>query len=152
MVACINLIYDQRDALSGNWITSITEDYKGDIWVGTWKDQFGGGGITVFSGEKSRIYNSTNGLEALNVHSQFEDKEKNMLIADHYKGLSIFKGDHFITYSAEKVLPENNVWAITQDNKGRYWFGTNAGLSVYDPNSKEKNQVQILLLEMKSGF
>jgi ligand-binding sensor domain-containing protein/serine phosphatase RsbU (regulator of sigma subunit) len=137
-------IYDQRDVLSGNWITSITEDYKGDIWVGTWKDQFGGGGITVFSGEKSRVYNSMNGLEALNIHSQFEDKEKNMLIADHYKGLTIFKGDQFITYSAaDNFLPENNVWAITQDKKGRFWFGTNAGLSVYNPDVTGKNMVQI---------
>jgi ligand-binding sensor domain-containing protein/serine phosphatase RsbU (regulator of sigma subunit) len=137
------IIYDQRDVLSGNWITSITEDYKGDIWVGTWKDQYGGGGITVFSGDKTRVYNDLNGLLALNVHCQFEDKEKNMLIADHYTGLSIYKGDHFITYSADKVLPENNVWAITEDNQGRYWFGTNAGLSVFNPAITGKNMVQI---------
>jgi ligand-binding sensor domain-containing protein/serine phosphatase RsbU (regulator of sigma subunit) len=136
-------IYDQRDILSGNWITSITEDYKGDIWVGTWKDQYGGGGVTVFSGETPRVYNSVNGLEALNIHCLFEDKEKNMLIADHYKGLSIFKGDHFITYSADKFLPENNVWAITEDRQGRYWFGTNAGLSVFNPDVKDKKMVQI---------
>ena len=136
-------IYDQRDVLSGNWITSITEDYKGDIWIGTWKDQYGGGGITVFSGDKTKVYNNLNGLEGLNIHCQFEDKEKNMLIADHYKGLSIFKGDHFITYSSDEILPENNVWAITEDKQGRYWFGTNAGLSVYNPDAVGKNMVQI---------
>ena len=136
-------IYDQRDVLSGNWITSITEDYKGDIWVGTWKDQFGGGGVTVFSGDKATKYNNLNGLEALNVHSMFEDKEKNMLIADHYNGLSIFKGSHFITYSGTDFLPENNVWAITQDKLGRYWFGTNAGLSRYDPSASGSKKIEI---------
>ena len=136
-------VYDQRDILSGNWITSITEDYKGDIWVGTWKDQYGGGGITVFTGDEIRVYNDLNGLQALNVHTQFEDKEKNMLIADHYNGLSIFKGDQFITYSTDKILPENNVWAITEDSQDRYWFGTNVGLSVYNPKVAGKNMLQI---------
>jgi ligand-binding sensor domain-containing protein/serine phosphatase RsbU (regulator of sigma subunit) len=130
-------IYDIRDGLAKNMISFIAEDYRGDIWAGTW-----GGGITVFDGEKIRVYNKSNGCNALNIHYILEDKEKNMLIADQYEGLNIFKGDHFLSYSSENFIPENNVWAISQDETGKYWFGTNAGISVYDPNADDRNRVK----------
>ena len=132
-------IYDSvRDGLALNDVTYITEDYKGNIWAGTW-----GGGITVISGEKMRIFNKSNGLEATSIHCILEDKEKNIIIADHYTGISVFKGDHFTTYSDEKMLPDKSVFAVEEDDMGRYWFGTNAGISVYNPEAQGKNRVQI---------
>ncbi|HCI56191.1 MAG TPA: hypothetical protein DFI01_09770, partial [Bacteroidales bacterium] len=78
-------IYDILNGLSRMFITCFTEDYRGNVWVGTW-----GGGITVFRDNDIIVYNKKNGLDALNIHALFEDKEKNMLIADHYDGLSIY--------------------------------------------------------------
>ena len=132
-------VFDIRDGLAKMMISYITEDYKGNIWVGTW-----GGGITVFSDNKMKVYNKSNGCNSLYVHFILEDKEKNLLIADQYEGLSIFKGDHFITYSSEAFLPESNVWAISQDETGKYWFGTNGGLSVFDPVSTDPKKVKFL--------
>ncbi|HRR15860.1 MAG TPA: two-component regulator propeller domain-containing protein [Bacteroidales bacterium] len=131
-------IFDILNGLSRMFISCFAEDYRGNIWVGTW-----GGGITVFTGDKTTIYNKGNGLNALNIHSIFEDREKNILIADHYEGLSIYKGDHFITYNTPDILPDNNVWAISCDETGRYWFGTNNGISVFDPLKKGKDKIQI---------
>ena len=131
--------YDsKRDGLAMNFVTFITEDYRGNIWVGTW-----GGGITVISGEKIRNFNKSNGLEATSIHCIVEDKEKNMIIADHLTGISIFKGDHFITYSDERILPDKSVFAVEEDQSGRYWFGTDAGISVYDPARSGKDQINI---------
>jgi ligand-binding sensor domain-containing protein/serine phosphatase RsbU (regulator of sigma subunit) len=130
-------IFDIRDGLSKNYVSFITEDYKGNIWVGTW-----GGGITVFTDNKMKVFNKSNGCNSLNIHYILEDKEKNLLIADQFEGLSIFKGDHFITFSSEDFLPESNVWAISQDESGKYWFGTNGGISVYDPGSKDLKKVK----------
>jgi ligand-binding sensor domain-containing protein/serine phosphatase RsbU (regulator of sigma subunit) len=131
-------IYDYRDGLSKNHISFITEDYKGNTWVGTF-----GGGITVFRGEEMTVYNNLNGLDAMTVHCITEDKEKNMIIADHFTGISIFKGDQFITFSDEAILPDKRVFAVEQDETGRYWFGTNAGISVYSPGVKGPKQVQV---------
>jgi ligand-binding sensor domain-containing protein/serine phosphatase RsbU (regulator of sigma subunit) len=130
-------IYDYRDGLSKNMISYITEDYKGDIWAGTW-----GGGITVFSGDKLKIFDRSNGLDALSIHCIKQDKEGNMIIADQDTGISVYKGDHFITYSDISILPDKTVFAICEDEKGRYWFGTNQGLSVYDPMAQGDKQVQ----------
>ncbi len=138
-------VYDYRDGLAKNLVTFITEDYRGNIWVGTW-----GGGITVFSGEKMRIYNKSNGLEATSIHWILEDHEKNMIIADQYNGISIFKGDHFTSFEDPEMLPDKSVFAVNQDMSGRYWFGTNAGISVYDPRAQENKQVQIFNNEKNS--
>jgi ligand-binding sensor domain-containing protein/serine phosphatase RsbU (regulator of sigma subunit) len=135
-------IFDVRDGLSKNMISYITEDYKGNVWVGTF-----GGGITVFSGEKLTVYDKSNGLDATSIHCLIEDNEKNMIIADHFTGISIFKGDHFITWSDDKFLPDKSdksVFAVDEDELGRYWFGTNTGITVYDPQAKADKQIQFL--------
>ena len=126
-----------RDGLSKNWISYITEDYMGNVWVGTF-----GGGITVFSGDRMTVYNNQNGLDAMYIHCIVQDHEKNMIIADHYSGISIFKGNHFITWSESKFLPDKSVFSIEEDEHGRYWFGTNGGVSLYDPAAQGKNQVR----------
>lgn len=132
------VVYDHRDGLAKNHISFITENYKGDIWVGTY-----GGGITVFSGDKMTVFNESNGLEAITVHWITEDREKNMIIADHFTGISIFKGDHFVTFSGKDILPDDGVYAVEKDESGKYWFGTNAGISVYDPDAGKGKQVTI---------
>ncbi len=130
-------IFDIRDGLSKNWISYITEDYLGRVWVGTF-----GGGITVFKGNQLKVYDKSNGLEATSIHYMIEDKEKNIIIADHFSGISIYKGNHFVTWSDEKFLPDKRVFAIEEDELGRYWFGTNAGISVYTPDLKDYKALQ----------
>ena len=52
-----------------------------------------------------------------------------MLIRDN--GLTIFKGDAFVTINEKEILPDPNVNAIFKDKTGALWFGTNAGISQY---------------------
>jgi ligand-binding sensor domain-containing protein/serine phosphatase RsbU (regulator of sigma subunit) len=123
-------VYDVRDGLAKNFVSYITEDYRGNVWIGTW-----GGGITLFFDEKLRTYNKSNGLEALTIHYMTEDSEKNMIIADHFTGISIYKGDHFTTITDAQIIQDKQVFAVEEDNQGKFWLGTNAGISVYDPST-----------------
>jgi ligand-binding sensor domain-containing protein/serine phosphatase RsbU (regulator of sigma subunit) len=136
-------IYDTRNGLWGNFVTYITEDYRGNIWASSMEDWESKGGITVFSPEGIIIYNSSNGLNALHILSMLEDKEKNILIADRDAGLFIYKGDHLTSYTAPEFLPSNDVSTIAQDQTGRYWFGTRAGLSVIDPRQKGAGKIRL---------
>jgi ligand-binding sensor domain-containing protein/serine phosphatase RsbU (regulator of sigma subunit) len=131
-------VYDVRDGLAKNFVSYITEDYRGNIWVGTW-----GGGITLFYDEKLRTFNKSNGLDALSVHCMVEDSEKNMIIADHYTGVSIYKGDHFTSVTDPQIIQDKQVFAVEEDNQGRFWLGTNAGVSVYDPSVLNDNPVKV---------
>lgn len=126
------LVFDRRDGLSSNWITTINEDHLGNIWVGTW-----GGGITVIPPEgKLKVYNNGNGLPDLVIRKIVEDKEGNMLIGTEENGITIFKGENFLSYFEEDGLMDSQVWAILQDNQGRFWFGTNKGISILDPSNQ----------------
>lgn len=131
--------YDKRDGLAHQWTSFITEDYRGNIWAGSW-----GGGITVFSGDRMMVYNKSNGLDATSIHCIYEDKEKNMIIADHSTGISVYKGDHFVTYSDDKLLPDKSVYAVGEDKSGNYWFGTNGGISVFNPSEISEKKVRFL--------
>jgi ligand-binding sensor domain-containing protein/serine phosphatase RsbU (regulator of sigma subunit) len=122
-----------KAGISSNWVTCLTEDSKGRMWVGTWE-----GGIAVFEGNNMRKFTIENGLKASRIYDIIEDVEGNILIADQINGLTIFKGDAFVTVNEKEILPDPNVNAIYQDKSGEIWFGTNAGISRYIPGSDKK--------------
>jgi ligand-binding sensor domain-containing protein/serine phosphatase RsbU (regulator of sigma subunit) len=122
-----------KAGISSNWVSCIREDHLGRIWIGTF-----GGGIALIEGEKIRKFDNENGLKALKIYDIIEDIEGNILIADQNNGLTIFKGDAFMTINEKEILPDPNVNAIYQDKTGALWFGTNAGISRYLPGSGKK--------------
>jgi len=125
-----------RMGVASNAVSCITEDSQGRIWIGTW-----GGGIAVFDGENFRKFNTENGLKALKIYKIIEDVEGNILISDQSNGLTIFKGDAFETINEKAILPDPNVNAIYKDKTGSMWFGTNAGISHYNPGSDKKTVI-----------
>jgi len=135
--------YDTRNGLWGNFVTYITEDYRGNIWVASMEDWESRGGITVFRPEGTLVFNASNGLMAQHVLCMIEDREKNILIADRDAGLFIYKGDHFTSFLAPEFLHSNDVLTLAQDPSGRYWFGTSKGLSLYDPSKSSAGRVRL---------
>jgi ligand-binding sensor domain-containing protein/class 3 adenylate cyclase len=126
-------IYDaQRDGLSFNFISVINGDKEGNIWAGTW-----GGGITRFSTEGVlEVFNKDNGLLDNRIRCILEDREGNILIGTNESGLFVYKGKLFVSYSEKDGLINQQVGAVSMDARKRYWFGTNAGITVYDPQAK----------------
>lgn len=129
------IIYDKRDGLAKNWISALAEDRKGNIWVGTF-----GGGITVINEQGLHNYTMNNGLNDDYVKCIYEDHEGNILIGTQYHGFSIFKGEAFVSLTESDGLSNPNVWAIYEDRHHRYWYGTNQGITVFDPSKEEKDQ------------
>jgi ligand-binding sensor domain-containing protein/serine phosphatase RsbU (regulator of sigma subunit) len=122
-----------KAGVKSNWVTCLTQDSKGRIWVGTWE-----GGIAVIEGGVVHKFDSGNGLKPSRIYDIIEDIEGNILIADQNNGLTIFKGDAFVTISEKEILPDQNVNAIYQDKTNAVWFGTNAGISRYYPGTDKK--------------
>jgi ligand-binding sensor domain-containing protein/serine phosphatase RsbU (regulator of sigma subunit) len=122
-----------RAGIKSNWVSCLTQDSKGRVWVGTWD-----GGIAVIEGNNIRKFDSENGLKPSRIYDIIEDVEGNILIADQSNGLTIFKGDAFITINEKEILPDPNVNAIYKDKTGAMWFGTNAGIARYFPDGSKK--------------
>ncbi len=125
-------IYDsKRDGLANNWISCLLEDSEGTLWVGTW-----GGGITRIHDGKLKTYDNTNGLQDNFIKCLVEDHEGNILIGTQYHGMSIFKGEEFVVIGKSDGLSNATVSAIYQSPEDVYWFGTNEGITVFDPSEK----------------
>lgn len=138
-------VYDIRDGLSSNWISTLHEDPAGRIWVGTW-----GGGITVIEGDSLMVYNTGNGLQDDKIWCFLNDAEGNLLIGTNEQGLSIHKGNAFITFGTRDGLHNPQVWAITKDSRGYYWFGTSGGITRLKAGAR--GSVQTSYLDEKSHF
>jgi len=119
-------IFDIRDGLSSNFISTISEDSDGNLWVGTW-----GGGITRINDEVLKVFDNTNGLNDNKIRSIVGDHEGNIMIGSNDNGLFIFKGEKFVRYG-EEIVADPQVWALEQDGMNRLWIGTNKGITLLE--------------------
>jgi ligand-binding sensor domain-containing protein/serine phosphatase RsbU (regulator of sigma subunit) len=134
-------IYDDKDGLAANWISTITEDNTGNIWVGHWARDKSKGGISRINENEVKVFNTRNGMHDNQIWCIKEDREGNILIGTTEHGLEIFKGEQFVSFTTGNGLINDQVWAIFQDNGNNIWFGTNGGITVY--NNVDTNQIFI---------
>ncbi len=121
-----------------NYIAGITEDNKGNIWVG------GVNGIDIFNPEngKTQHFSSaeedTNSLPTDYIISLFNDSE-GYIWAGTEKGLSLYKPDteSFQNFAEKEGLPGKNVLAITEDDQGDLWLSSSYGLFQMHKNLEE---------------
>ena len=123
-------IYDMRDGLASNWISTINEDSNKNIWVGTW-----GGGISKIKNQQVLTINKSKGIKDEHIRCIKEDREGNILFGTKETGLLVYKGSQFTSYGLKDRLANEQVWAILKDKLGNDWIGTNGGISVFNNGS-----------------
>jgi len=127
------VIYDNRNGLLSNGIFSIAIGPNNQIWIGTY-----GGGLSLMEGEKWVNFNTPQGLNDAFVYDQEFTKDA-MWIAT-WSGVSRVAGDPLLHHSWTSFTVENTdgglidnwVYAIEIGEGDNIWFGTEAGLSLYD--------------------
>ena len=116
-------------------ITSILEDERGNIWLGTL-----GGGVQCLDVKTGRltVFNQDkNKLASDRVTSLFLSKNKELIIGTS-KGISIMDmaRNKVSTYTGCKVgnRPFSNLYInqVIEDKRGLLWLATHDGLNVYD--------------------
>ncbi len=117
--------YDQRSGLRSNVITTIKIDSQGNKWVGTH-----GGGLAKFDGKKWHTYLFPD-LADPYVYDIVFDSQGQMWVAN-WKGVSIFDGKGWRSYSEADGLADKWVYAIGIDHEGTKWFGTERGVNSFD--------------------
>lgn len=129
-----------KDGLSNRNITTIYQDSRGYIWIGT------ANGLNRYNGHEISIYSNEIGneksLSSNYISSIIEDDYGNMWIGTT-GGLHILDLEkNEITRISNKISDNEgtihfNITALYKDSKGRIWIGTENGLYVYDFSSRK---------------
>jgi signal transduction histidine kinase/ligand-binding sensor domain-containing protein/AraC-like DNA-binding protein len=116
----------------------IHEDHEGLIWLGT-KDGLlrfdpGTGTFDTFRNDPARSNSLSNNL-VKSICADPSSPEKILWIGTAGGGLNKFNREDgtFKHFTESDGLPNNVVYGILPDRKGRLWLSTNKGLSVFNP-------------------
>jgi serine phosphatase RsbU (regulator of sigma subunit)/ligand-binding sensor domain-containing protein len=143
MFAATNLVFAQLnpnnlvqfteiDGVPGAQVSKILIDKFGYVWIGTIN------GLARYDGyEFKRFYNDpndTNSIKGLIIWSLFEDSKGRIWIASSPENLNLYDqvSKSFLHYEFKHLIdrPANveiGISNICEDNKGRIYFGVNAG-------------------------
>ena len=116
-----------------DWITSITEGSKENIWLG--RDGYG---ASKFDGNSFVHFTTKDGLNSNNVQSIVEDKEGNVWIGTRVAekdnantnqqfgngGLNRYDGDKIVQFPKIEGLAQHDVFTVYKDRASDLWIST----------------------------
>ena len=125
--------YQVQNGLSSNTITTILQDKKGFIWIGTRN------GLNRFDGNTFKVFHNVlsdaQSLGSNSIFSLFED-EKEQLWVGTYSGIYLYNPQQE-SFSAFKLLPPGEVRFIAGDKEHNIWIISDFTLYRYNQiNSK----------------
>ena len=115
-------------ALDDDQVTSILEDNKGQLWIGT-----NNGGLNKLDQETGRFtsyYSKDKGLTC--VVEMFEDSKSRLWLGTYLWGLFLFDRQTGTSkrFTEKEGLLYDNVYVIKEDGKGKIWLGSGRGFSI----------------------
>jgi len=132
-----------RKKINNQYCTALTNDNKGNIWVGT-KDA----GIIVLNDYNQKIHELNTGNSNLAVnqifHLQF-DSINNRIFAATPKGLFVYSSSikqSQLLLAEDNKIAGNYVLHSMRDKKGNIWVASNLGVDVFDKDLKNILRLQ----------
>jgi signal transduction histidine kinase/ligand-binding sensor domain-containing protein/CheY-like chemotaxis protein len=114
--------YTLAHGLSHDWISAVTADRAGNVWLGT----FGGGLLRLGNGTSTAL-TSRDGLPDNFVWAVRETRDGSLWVGTN-GGLTRITGHTMVTYTTRDGLPDNHVNGLWEDRDGSLWIGTDSGL------------------------
>ena len=122
-------IYTTQDGLANNFIGTIYEDSKGNLWVGTL------GGLSKIKDGKFQTFTTKDGLSSNTVISLYEDAAGDLWIGTNGGGLNRLRGDKFVSFTA---LSADVIYRILEDKQQNLWCSSNKGIFRVNKNELDK--------------
>ena len=108
-------------------VRAITEDNKGNLWLGSYGD-----GVCSYNGKQFTRYTVNNGLCNNTVLSILSDNNGELWFGTAI-GVSKFNGSAFTTITTDEGLCSNVITTLLKDSENNIWFGSSGGgVSRYD--------------------
>lgn len=119
-------IHTNLRGLVREFVRSMYQDTKGNIWFGTNTD-----GIIRFDGTRLEEISLGADKQTISVREIVEDKAGNVWFGTS-SGLVRYDGTTFTTFSTEVGLQHEEIWGLAVDASGVIWVGTIEGVSQFD--------------------
>jgi len=131
-------VYNSSNGLAAENIFDITEDNKGNLWIGGM-----GGGISMFDGKKFTNYTTREGLVCNDVRRVWWSKKFNILLVGTNKGFSAFDGNFFYSLSASAIHSKTETYFVLgfiekQDCIEAYAYGMDQVYNYYPASHQIK--------------
>lgn len=110
----------------GEYVTSVYEDSKGNLWFGTLKY-----GIAKYDGDKLIYFTTKDGLPSDRVTGIIEDSSGTFWL-NTGDGLSKYDGKRFTNLSVGDDFNSNMIANVFIDSKEVFWIGTWNGVYNFD--------------------
>lgn len=126
--------YGLQEGIVQSQIRTITQDNRGNLWVGTI------GGLSKFDGVSFVNYTQKDGLAEDWVTASFKDRDGNIWFGHWGGGLTKYDAEtnQFVVIDAYKYTDNKFITSIAEDKEGSIWIGTDgAGLLQYNKVSNE---------------
>ncbi|MBC7534858.1 MAG: GHKL domain-containing protein [Ferruginibacter sp.] len=118
-------------ALDDDQVSSILEDSKGVLWIGT-----NSGGLNKYdeaTGKFKSYHNTETGMQC--VVSLYEDRAGRFWVGTYLWGLFLFDREtgKYRRFLEKDGLAYDNVSFIKEDNSGNIWLSSGRGFSILNP-------------------
>ncbi len=137
--------YTAKDGLPGNYLRSIYEDRRGDLWISMLapiKEQ-----IVRWERATGRfhIYSDADGLPVNSVVTAVcEDAAGNLWVGFVNGSLARYNAGRFTTYTAADDIPTGEIKQLLCDSRGRLWIAaSDGGLGKIDNPAAEPLEIVI---------
>lgn len=117
--------WDIYSGLCSDSITSIYQDSKGYIWIGTYD------GFMRYNGREFVIFDETNTPGVIGHSGNVFLETLNEFWIGSGQGLIKYSKGQFKSFTKSDGLLSNSITALSQDNSEKLWVGTNQGLQIY---------------------
>lgn len=117
-------LYTVEQGLISDAVTSLCQDSKGYLWIGT------GEGVSIFDGKSVRNISMAHGLALNNISFIAESHADSgvMLIGTWGGGVTRLTGEAFTSLLPDSTVAAKTILDIQEDYKGTIWCVTEAGL------------------------
>lgn len=135
--------YTTKDGLPVNFVSTIYEDRRGDIWISI----FGSVKTHVARWERAtgrfQIYSTEDGLPESRIPISFcEDNSGNVWLGFSRGCIARFREGRFTPFYAAEGVPQGEIKQLLLDSQGRIWIASsNGGLGKIEDVSAERPQI-----------
>ncbi len=115
-------------------VRTIKQDRNGNIWITSWEGVFKYD-ARLPDGQGKSFTNVTSKVSSARFFSVLEDRKGNFWFASIGSGVYYYDGISFQNFTTKDGLASDRVGTIYEDITSTIWFGTENGVSRYDPSA-----------------